>query len=202
MTLLLRVYHNGLNSLQKLETRALRRREAYSSSTGDSVGTSTNSEEIEASQFNLISNNNINSNNPFTVFDTYESFRVHRNQLMLQQMTGQELALLIKEEEEDFILNNSELNISCCIMMLDMILKQFCLQKLPQYLGMYNPISKDVILLLSKHLILPWIKKHTCKQQFGFLSPENISISATTSGGLGGNSTQSNYCLFCEEYIL
>jgi hypothetical protein len=87
-------------------------------------------------------------------------------------------------------------------MMLDMILKQFCLQKLPQYLGMYNPISKDVILLLSKHLILPWIKKHTCKQQFGFLSPENISISATTSGGLGGNSTQSNYCLFCEEYIL
>ncbi len=198
MTLLLKVYHNGLNSLQKLETRALRRREAYSSTTATAVaatsnttGTTSPTADFESSQFNLILNNN---NNPFTVFDTYESFRVHRNQLMLQQMTGQELALLIKEEEEDFIVNNSELNISCCIMMLDMILKQLYLQKLPQYLGMYNPISKDVILLLSKHLILPWIKKHTCKQQFGFLSPENISIAS--------GSTPSNYCLFCEEYVL
>ena len=48
---------------------------------------------------------------------------------MLQRMTGQELANLIKEEEEDFIINNSELNVTCCIMMLDMILKQFDLQK-------------------------------------------------------------------------
>lgn len=160
----------------------MRRREALSSTT------STHSE-LEPSQFNQLL-----SNNPFTVFDTYESFRVHRNQLMLQQMTGQELAQLIKEEEEDFIVNNSELNISCCIMMLDMILKQFYIQKMPQYLGMYNPVSKDLILLMSKHLILPWIKKHTCKQQFGFLSAESISI---TSG-----STASSYCSFCEEYVL
>lgn len=158
----------------------MRRREAYSSSS---------SSEIESSQFNQVLNSN-----PFTVFDTYESFRVHRNQLMLQQMTGQELALLIKEEEEDFIVNNSELNISCCIMILDMILKQFYLQKMPQYLGMYNPISKDLIFLMSKQLVLPWIKKHSCKQQFGFLSPESISIMSGTSA--------SNYCSFCEEYVL
>jgi hypothetical protein len=179
-SILLRIFHNGLNSLQKLETRALRRREAYSSTT---------SSDVESSNFNQIL-----SNNPFTVFDTYESFRVHRSQLMLQQMTGQELALLIKEEEEDFIVNNSELNISCCIMMLDMVLKQIHLQKLPKYLGMYNPTSKEILFLMSKHLTLPWIKKHTCKQQFGFLSAENISI-------VSGN-TPSSYCSFCEEYVL
>ena len=90
MTLLLKVYHNGLNSLQKLETRALRRREAYSSTTATAVaatsnttGTTSPTADFESSQFNLILNNN---NNPFTVFDTYESFRVHRNQLMLQHM--------------------------------------------------------------------------------------------------------------------
>ena len=179
-SILLRIFHNGLNSLQKLETRAMRRREAYSS---------TSSSDVESSNFNQILNNN-----PFTVFDTYESFRVHRSQLMLQQMTGQELALLIKEEEEDFIVNNSELNISCCIMMLDMVLKQIHLQKLPQYLGMYNPTSKEILFLMSKHLTLPWIKKHTCKQQFGFLSAESISI-------VSGNSP-SSYCSFCEEYVL
>jgi hypothetical protein len=102
------MFHTGLNSLQKLEARAMRRREAYASTLTD----------IEA-QFNP--NLNLNA---FTVFDTYEAFRVYRNQLMLQQMTGQELAMLIKEEEEDFIINNSELNITCCIMMLDMTLKQ------------------------------------------------------------------------------
>ena len=108
MNILIRIFQTGLNSLQKLESRALRRREAYSSSS-----------DIETAQFNQGLNNNT-----FTVFDTYEAYKVYRNQLMLLQMTGQELAMLIKEEEEDFIVNNSELNITCCIMMLDMILKQ------------------------------------------------------------------------------
>jgi hypothetical protein len=51
---------------------------------------------------------------------------------------------------------------------------------------------------MSKHLILPWIKKHRCKQQFGFLSAENVSSSLI--GGASGSS--SNYCSFCEEYLL
>ena len=59
---------------------------------------------------------------------------------------------------------------------------------------MYNPLSKDFLLLLSKHLVLPWVKKHKCKQQFGFLSAESIAI-------LSGSSS-SNYCSFCEEYNL
>ena len=112
MNVLLRIFQTGLNSLQKLESRAMWRREAVSTSTGES--------DIDLLQFNL-GNSNINA---FTVFDTYDAYKVYRNQLMLQQMTGQEMAMLIKEEEEDFVINNSELNITCCIMMLDMLLKQ------------------------------------------------------------------------------
>jgi hypothetical protein len=57
----------------------------------------------------------------------------------------------------------------------------------------YTLNAKEILLLLSKHLILPWAKKHKCKQQFGFLSAE--SISATSS-------VNTNYCQFCEEYVL
>ena len=47
--------------------------------------------------------------------------------------------------------------------------------------------------MMSKQLILPWAKKHKCKQQFGFLSAENVSTA--------GNANV-NYCPFCEEYVL
>jgi protein unc-79 len=201
---LLVMFHSGLNSLQKLELRALRRREAYISSLGAlgapttsnssnniaSNNFGTNADEDHTALFNL----NLN-NNPFTVFDTFEAFRAYRNPLMLLQMTGQEVANLIKEEEEDFVVNNSELNITCCIMMLDMILKQIEIQNLTYHLGIYNPISKELLFLLSKHLILPWAKKHKCKQQFGFLSAESVSASSQSHGG-------SNNCQFCEEYVL
>jgi hypothetical protein len=219
LNLLLSTFHIGLNSLQKLEARAMRRREALSN-----ITTSSNAD----FDLNQLQQQNMNSSiNPFTVFDTYEAYRVYRNQLMLLQMTGQELAMLIKEEEEDFIINNTELNITCCIMMLDMILKQFELQKYPTYLGMYNPISKELLLLLSKQLILPWTKKHKCKQQFGFLSAEGttssniISVSPAGPGGAsntisgGATSTTNNTsnqtqtqvstissCPFCEEYLI
>jgi hypothetical protein len=181
MSLLVSTFHTGMNSLQKLETRAMRRREAYS--------------DIELAQYNQ----NLLNNNPFTVFDTYEAFRVYRNPLMLQQMTGQEVATLIKEEEEDFIINNSELNINCCIMQLDMILKQFDIQKSPQHLGMFNLLSKELLLLMSKHLVLPWAKKHRCKQQFGFLSAESVAASISLAANASSNL---NYCQFCEEYVL
>jgi hypothetical protein len=59
---------------------------------------------------------------------------------------------------------------------------------------MYNPLSRDLVLLLNKHLILPWIKKHKCKQIFGLLSAENIPILS--------NASSANYCAFCEEYVL
>lgn len=202
----------------------MRRREALSN-----ITTSSNAD----FDLNQLQQQNMNSTiNPFTVFDTYEAYRVYRNQLMLLQMTGQELAMLIKEEEEDFIINNTELNITCCIMMLDMILKQFELQKYPTYLGMYNPISKELLLLLSKQLILPWTKKHKCKQQFGFLSAEGTTSSniasvspagpgggssTTPAGGGASSAAQTNNsstnqaqtqastissCPFCEEYLI
>jgi hypothetical protein len=104
----------------------MRRREALSNIT------SSNNADFDLSQYQQNLNNSVN---PFTVFDTYEAYRVYRNQLMLLQMTGQELAMLIKEEEEDFVINNTELNITCCIMMLDMVLKQFQLQKYSNFFG-------------------------------------------------------------------
>lgn len=115
-TVLTKIFISGLVSLQKLEARAMRRREAIASSNTNSNLTT---DQLEQAAYYANLNNNI-----FTMFDTYEAYKVYRNQLMLLQMTGQEVATLIKEEEEDFIINNSELNITCCIMMLDMILKQ------------------------------------------------------------------------------
>ena len=207
MSILVAMFHTGLNSLQKLESRAMRRREAYASIS-----------DFELAQYNQ----NVLNNNPFTVFDTYEAFRVYRNQLMLQQMTGQELAMLIKEEEEDFIINSSELNINCCIMMLDTILKQFNIHRSTHHLGIFNNMSKELLLLMSKQLILPWAKKHKCKQQFGFLSADTAvagGIGSTTSPSMSTNPTSASstiavstaaanlsstgsFCQFCEEYVL
>ena len=204
MSTLVSMFHAGLNSLQKLELRAMRRREAYISSMGAlgaSATTSNSSTNLSSGQFGTNADEdagqlNINlANNPFTVFDTFEAFRAYRNPLMLLQMTGQEVANLIKEEEEDFVVNNSELNITCCIMMLDIILKQIDTQNLTHHLGVYNPISKDLLFLLSKHLILPWAKKHKCKQQFGFLSAESVSPTSQSHA-------TSTSCQFCEEYVL
>lgn len=219
MPILIPMFHTGLNSLQKLEARAMRRREAYASIS-----------DLDLAQYNA----NVLSNNPFTVFDTYEAFRVYRNQLMMQQMTGQELAMLIKEEEEDFIINNTELNINCCIMMLDMIMKQYHIQRVAPHLGIFNPFAKEIMLLMSKQLILPWAKKHRCKQPFGFLSSDSpaavaamaaaaaqsaassaststsaaASSAPTASGAAANPSTASSSvatpicCQFCEEYVL
>ncbi|CAF1634464.1 unnamed protein product, partial [Adineta steineri] len=117
------------------------------------------------------------STNKFLVFDTYETYRAHRHQLMLQQMTGQEMVSIIKEEEEEFIINESETNSTCCIMMVDMALKQMELQQSPQHQGMYNPLSKEILSLMNKQLILPWTRRHRCR-------------------------TSASQCSFCEEYIL
>lgn len=197
MNILVSMFQIGLNSLQKLESRAMRRREAYASIS-----------DIDLVQYNQ----NVLNNNPFTVFDTYEAFRVYRNQLMMQQMTGQELAMLIKEEEEDFIINNTELNINCCIMMLDMVFKQFNIQRISPNLGIFNQASKDILLLMSKQLILPWAKKHRCKHPFGFLSADSITTSTVagasgvgvtvTTSGPGVPASNPTCCQFCEEHVL
>jgi hypothetical protein len=58
---------------------------------------------------------------------------------------------------------------------------------------MYNPISKEILSLMNKHLILPWANKHSCKQSFGFLGSENLNNPTETSTKL---------CPSCEENIL
>ena len=102
-------FQAGLTSLQKLESRALRRE------------TIANEEKEKKEPPPPLS---AMYNNAFPVFDTYESFRANRNRLMLQKITGQELATIIKEEEDEFKINITELNITCCIMMLDVLYKQ------------------------------------------------------------------------------
>jgi hypothetical protein len=111
--ILMQTFHTGLNSLQKLESRAMRR-EAYMSTINEGDNEYKASVNLHEQLYN----------SAFPIFDTYDAFRAHRNQLMLQQMTGQELTQLIKELEEDFIINNTDINLKCCIMMLDMLLKQ------------------------------------------------------------------------------
>jgi hypothetical protein len=51
------------------------------------------------------------------------------------------------------------------------------LQQTPQHQGMYNPLSKEILSLMNKQLILPWTRRHRCR-------------------------TSSSQCSFCEEYIL
>jgi len=173
--LLLDAFHSSINSLQKLELRALRRREASQSLTSDSLNTDHLQQMLPAGA-------------SFTVFDTYDAYKVYRNQLMLQRMTGQELAALIKEEEEDFVINNSELNVTCCIMQLDMVLKQLELQYRSS--GSLIQVSKDLLSLLNKHLVLPWIKRHRCRTQL---------VESPILSGAGPSAT---YCPFCEDHVV
>ncbi|CAF3245537.1 unnamed protein product [Rotaria socialis] len=188
--LLVQIFTTGTNSLQKLESRAQRREHytmAASSSNEQSMDNGLNLMMLSQDEGNvanptggiagLTTMSGSSSTNKFLVFDTYETYRAHRHQLMLQQMTGQEMVSIIKEEEEEFIINESEINSTCCIMMVDMTLKQMELQQTPQHQGMYNPLSKEILSLMNKQLILPWARRHRCR-------------------------TSSSQCSFCEEYIL
>jgi hypothetical protein len=135
--LLVQIFITGINSLQKLESRA-QRREHYtmtgSSSNDQSIDNGLNLMMLSQDDpsvpnppsgiAGLTTVSSSSSTNKFLVFDTYETYRAHRHQLMLQQMTGQEMVSIIKEEEEEFIINESETNSTCCIMMIDMTLKQ------------------------------------------------------------------------------
>ncbi|CAF1346960.1 unnamed protein product [Didymodactylos carnosus] len=180
--LLMQIFITGVNSLQKLESRA-QRREVYTSSSNEQSLRNSFEQGLNTVQGNETTqtigqtSSLPSSAKQFLVFDTYETYRAHRHQLMLQQMTGQEMVSIIKEEEEEFIINESELNSKCSIMMIDMLLKQMELQLTPQHQGMYNPLSKEILLLLNKQLILPWTRRHHCR---------NLS----------------SQCAFCEEYIL
>ncbi len=174
LALLLQAFHAALNSLQKLESRALRRREA--------------SHSLPADAPDHLHQQLLATGSSFTVFDTYDAYKVYRNQLMLQRMTGQELAALIKEEEEDFVVNNSELNVTCCIMQLDMALKQLELQRRAGPIS--TGVARDLLLLLNKHLVLPWIKRHRCRAP------------SADPPVLGGAGPAAAYCAFCEDHVV
>jgi hypothetical protein len=128
------MFITGINSLQKRESPAQRREHytmAASSSNEQSIDNGLNLMMLSQDDGNTINPtsgiaglttvSSSSSTNKFLVLDTYETYRAHRHQLMVQQMTGQEMVSIIKEEEEEeFIINQSETNSTCCIMMVDM----------------------------------------------------------------------------------
>ncbi|CAF4981564.1 unnamed protein product [Rotaria sp. Silwood1] len=47
-------------------------------------------------------------------------------------------------------------------MMIDMTLKQMELQQTSQHQEMYNSLSKQILSLMNKQLMLPWTRHHRC----------------------------------------
>lgn len=63
-------------------------------------------------------------------------------------------------------------------------------------MGLNQPLAKDLMSLINKQLILPWIKRHQCKPQFGPCA-DTAGNSPVLSSGTSGT-----YCSFCEDYVL
>lgn len=59
---------------------------------------------------------------------------------------------------------------------------------------MYNPLSKELISLMNKHLILPWVYKHKCKQDFCATHNESDKSEKL--------SNDQKACVTCEEQLL
>lgn len=70
---------------------------------------------------------------------------------------------------------------------------------MPKNLGMYNPVSKDLMAIMTKQLGLPWVKRHRCKHQMGFFGFDGTSATPTQNYVI---MNQPQYCSFCEEYVL
>lgn len=170
--LLVDILKNGTESLHKIETRVLRHDQL-------------NPKESQKQYYN----------DALQIFDTYEAYRTYRRRFSMKQISGQELSQILKEEEEDFIINETELNITCCIMMLDTLNKQITLHSMTPHMGMYNPFSKDCMDLMNKQLSLPWVKLHKCKPQSdGYLNTYQEQTNQNVMSDI--------YCSFCEEYYL
>ena len=73
LSFLIDVFQTGLNSLQKLESRAMRRREASHQLVGP-VAAGNDTADIDAEQASY--NQALQSGNSFTVFDTYDAYKV------------------------------------------------------------------------------------------------------------------------------
>lgn len=57
---------------------------------------------------------------------------------------------------------NAEHNLFCCIIMLDILLKQMELQAIDKHTGINSSLCKDVCLLLKCMITAAWIGNHSC----------------------------------------
>ncbi|XP_045481676.1 protein unc-79 homolog isoform X1 [Harmonia axyridis] len=61
--------------------------------------------------------------------------------------------------------NDAEHNLSCCIIMLDILLKQMELQNIDKHTGLNSTLCKDVCWLLKCMITTAWIGTHTCNSK-------------------------------------
>ncbi|KAF4533554.1 hypothetical protein B566_EDAN001039 [Ephemera danica] len=73
---------------------------------------------------------------------------------------------------------DSELNLSCCIMMLDIVLRQMQLQNMEKHCGIWSVLAADICKLLREMMVSPWVTSHRCDEKRG------------------------EECVFCESRIL
>ncbi|XP_030755941.1 protein unc-79 homolog [Sitophilus oryzae] len=59
----------------------------------------------------------------------------------------------------------SENNLSCCILMLDILLKQMELQEIDKHTGLNSSLCKNVCSLLKSMITAAWISSHACSTQ-------------------------------------
>lgn len=67
-----------------------------------------------------------------------------------------------KEPVESSASPETEPNLSCCILMLDILLKQMELQNIDKHTGIESNLCKDVCRLLKCMVTAPWISNHIC----------------------------------------
>lgn len=61
--------------------------------------------------------------------------------------------------------NDAEHNLSCCIIMLDILLKQMELQNIDKHTGLNSSLCKDVCSLLKCMITSDWIGTHICNSK-------------------------------------
>ena len=84
---------------------------------------------------------------------------------------------------EDFNENDQEINLSCYILMLDILMKQFELQEVNSHKGPDTKEAQLVLNLILEILRAPWVGTHTCREI------NNIDVN---------NDDEAVQCLYCE----
>ncbi|XP_024081973.1 protein unc-79 homolog isoform X2 [Cimex lectularius] len=61
--------------------------------------------------------------------------------------------------------NDIDLKLSCCVLMLDLVLKQLERHEIEKHTGIHTVIAQDVCRLLQVMMLTSWLAPHTCEDQ-------------------------------------